>query len=202
MGVGWAQAAHGVVTHPREQESRVNFLERGDNAGMYIHANVSGCPPRHDVLDKSLDEHCYKEKDGKVRIEGIECSIFGAQHILEGSCEALLYRICPFSALMKTDRPAHAACILELPGGTLLLVWFSGAEGSAGVGIVGSRLEAGGPRFCESYVSLFLHVLPANIPVWPCGYYTVTVDIRLGISTGGMIVQARDSGASRSTCHS
>jgi len=96
--------------------------------GMYIHANVSGCPPRHDVTDTSLDENCINEKDGKL---------YAYSHT------------GPYSALMKTDMSSHAACLLELPDGAILLVWFSGAEGSAGVGIVGSRLEPGSRQWSE-----------------------------------------------------
>lgn len=39
---------------------------------------------------------------------------------------------------------SHASNLLELPDGTLLLVWFSnGVEGGDGVGIVASRLLPG-----------------------------------------------------------
>ena len=49
------------------QDISTNTLGTGDTPGMYIHANMSGCPPRHDVLDTSPDENCFKEKNGKVR---------------------------------------------------------------------------------------------------------------------------------------
>ena len=47
----------------------------------------------------------------------------------------------PASGTIGGSNEAHGSNLIELPTGDILLTWFSGVEGSSGVGIVVARLN-------------------------------------------------------------
>jgi hypothetical protein len=105
---------------------------------------VIGCPSRFGAIhDGHLhDEHF--EQWRRCLFDGVLYGIEGGEYgksLMSGEAG-------PWAALMsvpvgREQADAHASNILQLPDGTFLTAWFSGAEGEDGVAIVLSRLSPG-----------------------------------------------------------
>jgi hypothetical protein len=116
-----------------------------------VDATVDGCPD--DKVRTSWEEHCTAQVDGIPRARGSGGG--GGSGGGSGSAAAPLVAMLgapgrdssklttpPHS--LPLNAPAHACNLVMLDSGAMLMAWFSGREGQAGVVIALSRFEPAG----------------------------------------------------------
>ena len=105
---------------------------------------VIGCPSRFGAV---YDGHAHAEQFEQWRLCTFDGVLYGMEGVEYG--KALTSgEAGPWAALMpapagREQYDAHASNIVQLPDGTFLTAWFSGAEGQDDVAIVLSRLSPG-----------------------------------------------------------
>ena len=168
-----------------------------------VEADVDGCPDGSRRFE--WDEHCTGQADGVPRARGNDGS---------GPSVAMLGapgRDSPGAGAtdppgsLPVRSPAHACNLLMLGDGGMLMVWFSGVEGLAGVVIVASRYDPSAGKWSEprevsaakgrsNQNPVLFRPDPAKAPAWVRLYHTSQGGGKGQGSSDVRQVESRDGG--------